>query len=140
MADGRLDTETRKLLKLREDHERKDAAAKKAKAERETQEEVVMELMDDLNQTSAKVDLGGDIGVIGVVLPKPTVFARVIDKDVALQSLRDLGMEEAMIDRTIRKAPANQLIRERLENKEDPPDGFDFSESASVRIERKKKK
>lgn len=136
----RLDTAARKLLKLREDHERKDAAAKKALAERERQESVIMDLMDDLNQPSAKLDLGEPYGTINLVKPKPTIYARVIDKDVALKSIKAAGRLDEMFDRTVRKGPANQWVRECLENGEELPDGFDYSESGSIRVERKKKK
>jgi hypothetical protein len=138
VSANRLDTEARKLLKLREDHERKDLIAKKAKDARETQERVVMDLLDDLNQTSAQLDLGGKYGKIGLVKPKPTIFARVVDKDVALKSVEDAGQLDAMFDRAIRKAPANQWIREHLERGEDLPDGFDYSTSEHIRVERKK--
>lgn len=135
---NRLDTEARKLLRLREDHERKDAAAKKAAALREEQEHVVEELMEDLNQPSARLDLGEPYGEVTLILPKPTIYARVIDKDVALKSIEEAGMLDAMFDRTIRKAPANQWIRECLERGEELPDGFDYSKSTSVRVKRKK--
>lgn len=138
MAATRLDTEARKLLKLREDHEAKDKAAKKAKQKREEQEEVVIELMEDLKQPSASVDLGGKYGTWRVTKPKPTIFARVIDKDVALESIQAAGRTEEMFDSTIRKAPANQWVRECLERGEDLPDGFDFSESSHITMTRKK--
>lgn len=135
----RLDTAARKLIKLREDHERKDAAAKKAKAAREEQEAIFSDLMDDLNHKSTGwLDLGEPYGVVNLIKPKPTIYARVIDKDVALESVKAAGRLEEMFDRAIRKAPANQWIRECLERGEELPDGFDFSDSSHIRIERKK--
>ena len=97
-----------------------------------------MDLMDDLNhKSSGWLDLG-ELGTINLSIPKPTVFARVIDKDVALQSVKNSGRLDEMFDRTIRKAPANQWIRECLERGEEIPDGFDFSSSRHIRVERKK--
>jgi hypothetical protein len=141
MADAtRLDTEARKLLDLREDHEKKDTAAKKAKQKREEQEAVVMELMDELNQPSAMLNLGGKYGVWRATKPKPTIYARVIDKDVALASIAEAGRTEEMFDSEIRKAPANQWVRECLERGEELPDGFDFSESSHITMTRKKER
>jgi hypothetical protein len=138
MADARLDTEARKLLDLRDDHEKKDKAAKKAKEKRAEQEELIMELMSDLNQPSVTLTLGGKHGTIRLTKPKPTIYARVIDKDVALASVQEAGRLEEMFDSTIRKAPANQWIKECLENGEEIPAGFDFSESAHITVTRKK--
>jgi hypothetical protein len=130
----RLDTEARKYVMLRQDAERKKRASDKAEDELNAQKQIIMDLMEDLNQPSTVIDLGGDIGKIRLTLPKPTVYARVIDKDVALESLQSAGRLEEMFDSTIRKAPANQWIKELLENGEELPPGFDFSESQRITL------
>lgn len=138
MSDARLDTEARKLLRLRVDHEKKDAAAKAAKAKREEQEDRIYEMLEDLKQPSATLELGGKWGTIRLTRPKPTIYARIIDKDVALESLQAAGRLEEMFDSTIRKAPANQWIKELLEQGEELPPGFDYSTSKHITVTRKK--
>lgn len=128
MSD-RLDTEARKYVKARRRHERISAEAAKAKAELDAQVEAIYELMDDLNQPSAVLRLGEDIGDIRLTKPKPTIYGRIIDKDVAMRSLEDRGMTEEALDFEIRKAPVNEMIKECLERGEELPDGFDYSES-----------
>jgi hypothetical protein len=140
MTAERLDTEARKYVKLRRASEKADAAAKAAKAKLEEQVEVVHELMEDLNQPSAVLHLGGDIGDIRLTRPKPTIYSRVIDKDVALESIQKAGRLEEMFDSAIRKAPANQWIKECLERGEELPDGFDYSESQNLTLTYLKKK
>lgn len=131
---SRLDTEARKYVKLRQEAERKTLAAKKAEAALEAQKTVVLDLIDDLNQPSTVLDLGADIGKIRLTKPKPTIYARVIDKDVALESVQKAGRLEEMFDSEIRKAPANQWIKECLERGEELPDGFDYSESTRLTL------
>jgi hypothetical protein len=138
MADNRLDIEARKLLDLRRDHEEKDRAAKLAKEKRSEQEDIVYELMGDLNQPSTTLELGEGYGTIRLTRPKPTLYSRIIDKDVALASIEEAGRTEEMFDFEIRKAPANQWIKELMENGEDLPPGFDYSESRRITVTRKK--
>jgi hypothetical protein len=135
MADGsRLDTEARKYVRLRRDSEKKAAEAARAKEALDAQIEVIHELMDDLHQPSTVLELGGDIGRIRLTKPKPTIYGRIIDKDVAIASLEALGMTEEALDFEIRKAPVNEMIKGCLERGEELPDGFDFSESKRLTL------
>lgn len=139
MDPSRLDTEARKLLDLRAADEANQAAAKKSKEALDEQTGVVRELMEELNQPSATLDLGAGYGRIRLTHPKPTIYSRVIDKDVALASAQAAGRLEELFDSEIRKAPANQWIKECLERGEEIPDGFDFSESHRITVTRKDK-
>lgn len=130
----RLDTAARKYVTARQAAEKADAAAKKANEKLEEEKQAVMDLMEDLNQPSTVLDLGGDIGKIRLTRPKPTIYSRVIDKDVALASIDAAGRTEEMFDFEIRKAPANQWIKECLERGEDLPDGFDYSASERITL------
>lgn len=132
--DSRLDTAARKYVIARRASEKADSEAKKKAEKLEEEKQAVMDLMEDLNQPSAVVDLGGDIGKIRLTRPKPTIYSRVIDKDVALASIDAAGRTEEMFDFEIRKAPANQWIRECLERGEDLPDGFDYSASERITL------
>jgi hypothetical protein len=137
MADTeRLDVEARKLVDLRRDHEEKDRAAKKAKEKLDEQTERVYEMMGDLNQPSAKLELGEGYGTIRLTRPKPTIYSRIIDKDVALASIEEAGRTEEMFDFEIRKAPANQWIKECMEQGAEIPAGFDYSESKRITVTR----
>lgn len=133
MSD-RLDSAARKYVKARRISEEDEAAAKKSKEKLEEEKAAVMDLMEDLNQPSTVLDLGGDIGKIRLVLPKPTIFSRIIDKDVAMASVEAAGRTEEMLDFELRKAPANEWIKECLEHNQEIPDGFDYSESKRITL------
>jgi len=138
MTSDRLKDELRKVIALRREAQIAEAAASRAKQAVVEQERAIHDLMEAEGQKSGTFDLGPGLHHVRVTRPKPTVYARVIDKDVALASIQDAGRMEEMFDSTIRKAPANQWVRECLENGEELPDGFDFSSSQNLTITIKK--
>lgn len=135
---ARLDTEARKLLDLRRLDDEAQAKAKKTKKDREEQEQRIHDLLEETNQPSTTLDLGPGYGRWSLQRRR-TIFSRVIDKDVALASVEAAGRKDEMFDRTIRKAPANQWLKECLERGEELPDGFDFSETKYITATRKDK-
>lgn len=130
----RLDTAAREYVKRRRKAEKLELDAGKAKEKLEEQKQVVMDLMDGLNQPSTVLELGGDIGKIRLTLPKPTIYSRIIDKDVAMASVEAAGRTEEMLDFELRKGPANEWIKECMANGEEIPDGFDYSESHRITL------
>lgn len=133
-VSDRLDSAARKYVKARRKAEKSEADAKRDAEKLEQEKQAVMDLMEDLNQPSTVLDLGGDIGRIRLVLPKPTIYSRIIDKDVAIASLEELGLTEAALDFEIRKAPVNEMIKECIEHGQEIPDGFDYSESKRITL------
>jgi hypothetical protein len=132
-----LQTEARKLLKLRADNDKKQKAAKKSKVKLDAQQRVVYEMMEAEGQKTVTLELGGEYGTISLGRRKKT-FARVLNIDELLASLRAEGREEETIKHDVRKAPLNELVKERLETGQPMPKGLDFSDTPYIQVTKKK--
>lgn len=132
-----LKSEARKLLKLRDTAKKADTEAKRAKDARNAQERVVSDLLEDQDVKTTTIDLGEPYGEWKVGRRKK-IFSRVFDLDKLLEALRAEGREEEAIKHDVRKAPLNELVRERLETGEPLPDGLDFSETPYIQMSKSK--
>lgn len=133
-----LRTEGRKLIDLRTKSEKADKVAKDAKAKLATQQRVVFDLLGAEGIKTTTIDLGGDYGEVSFGARRK-IFARVFDLDKLIDALREEGREDEAIKHDVRKAPLNELVRERQETGEKLPEGLDFSDTPYVQITRKKK-
>lgn len=133
----RLDTEARKLLDLRTASEKSAAAAKKDKEKLVEQERSFYEMLENQNVPTTTLDLGPGYGRVQFGRRK-TIYSRVINIDAAVEALKAEGRSEEMIKTDLRKAPLNELVRDRLENGEPLPDGVDFSETRYIQVTRRK--
>lgn len=134
----RLATMGRRLV---EKQERRDADAKvaaKSEAAYDAEELAFWEAMDAAEQTTGTFDLGEPYGKVQFV-KRSTVRSHVLDKDRLVESLRELHLDEGMVDPVaLRKAPLNEYVRGLLKTGEAFPDGLDFRTTRYVTVTRKK--
>lgn len=134
-----LTTEARKLLDRRIANEAAQKIAKETKDALDKQQGVVHDMMEAAGDVSVTKDLGPGYGRVQLGRRK-TIFGRVIDSEIALESLEKEGYGPEMAKTEIRKGPLNELIRTRLETGEALPAGVDFSETRYVQVTRRKTK
>lgn len=132
-----LKTEARKLLDRRTANDAQQKLAKQTKEKLDAQQRVVYEMLEESGQKTTTIELGGDYGTVSLGRRKKT-FARVLNIDILLKALRAEGREEETIKHDVRKAPLNELVKERLETGQAMPDGLDFSDTPYVQVTRKK--
>ena len=127
----------RAFVLLREERDIKARAAEKAEADyREAEAELYQALTDAGIRGRQTFDFGGDIGTVSFQT-RSTKFGRIIDKDLAIKSLREEGLDDAVYETAIRKKRLNELVRDRLESHDDLPEGVDFYESKGITVSRK---
>lgn len=141
MSTGRLDTKARQLIDARKDAKAKETVADKAKAERDR---IELELWDALRQehganiSTITMDLGEGYGVVQLQR-RETITAEILNKDVAAESLEQLGLAPGMLgEPTIRKKPLNQHVKELKEAGQQPPDGIGIRSKKYITVTFKK--
>ena len=128
----------RRLAEYRQERDQDKLTAKKSEeAYREYEAELLAVLEDSDLKGAIQFDFGGDLGTISFQRRK-TIFGKVIDKQLALQSLAAEDLEEQMTGTTIEARRLNELVRERDEAGEDLPDGIGFYEKKFVSISHKR--
>lgn len=132
-----------KLRRLYELRETRDIDAKTAenseKQYRAFEQEVFEELANSPLVGAQKVDLGGDIGVI-TFTPTETTFGRILDKDRAVESFKEMARDDEFAEVKISKARLNEYVRECLDNNTSLPEGVDFYTNRRVGISKPKAK
>ena len=134
-----LKAEARKLLKLRREAEEKKKASKQADSKLAAQQRIVFDLMEGEDVKTTTINLGSPYGEVQLGR-RQKVFSRVFDKEALRQALKEEGRETEAIEVSFRKAPLNELVRERIETGQSLPDGLDFSRTPYVQVTIKKKK
>lgn len=134
-----LPSEARKLLDRRRENDEAQKAAKETKEALDKQQTIVHDILEAQEMPTATLDLGPGYGRIQLGKRK-TIYGRVIDIDTAIAALEGEGYGAEMVKSELRKGALNELIRTRLENGEDLPDGVDFSETRYVQVTRRKSK
>lgn len=131
-----LVTEARKLVKARLADEAARLAADKAHEKRKAQEQFVWDLLDAEGITTITLDLGEPHGKFQFG-KRATTFGRIFDEEkaVAWMDATERGLE--LSKRVPRRAQVNELVRERIENKEPLPPGVDFYETQYVQLTRR---
>lgn len=132
-----LRTAARKLLKLRDEAAKAKKAKDKADEALAAQQRLVYDLMEGEGLPSVTIDLGGKDGVVQLGR-RTKVFSRVFNLDKLIEALKAEGRLEEAIKSDVRKAPLNELVRERLETGEPLPEGLDFSQTPYIQVTRKK--
>jgi hypothetical protein len=119
--------------------DRLDAQAKAAQKDVDELEDLLWDVMErDKTPTLTFEDLLGPGK--GVQLQrKETRRARIIDYDTAVAAIRELGLEDEILDRQrkVRSARLNQEINERIENGDDLPAGVDFTSTRFITLTKK---
>jgi hypothetical protein len=125
----------RKVIDARRVYDKASAAktaAGKAKAAAEIE---VFEALESMNQTSTGVvDLGPGYGKRRFTR-RSTDYAQVLDLERARDALLAEGYApEAIVGQKLREKPLNELVRERLENHQELPEGIDFYTRRGVTV------
>lgn len=130
METTRLHTKLRELV----DAKRELAAAKQTQAAAERRKktlelevhEMLREVLGPRAKGSFPVDLGEGYGVVRFT-PNSTHYGQVLDRKMAEEALRQQGRDrEEIITTKLREKQLNELVREKLENNEDLPEGIGF--------------
>lgn len=133
-----LSAEAKKLLDLRRAADEAEAEYKKRAEKKQEQELHFWELLEDEGMSSFSADLGPGYGKFTLTRGR-TIYSRILDRDVAADALKRLGRSpEEIFRQDIRKAPANELVKECLEHGQDIPDGFDYSETKYITATKRK--
>lgn len=132
-----LESRFRRLAELRRERDIDAAAAKASESAYREYEAELLEALEDSNVKGAlSFDFGGDLGEIKFQRRK-TLYGRIIDKRVAMQSLLAEGLDEQMTGTKIEARRLNELVRERDESGEDLPEGIGFYEKRFISISHK---
>ena len=113
------------------------AAAEKAEKDYRDEERAFWDRLDEEGDSTRTVDLGEDIGRVQFI-KRETIRGRVIDKDRALASLAEAGLDEALVDRSVRQGVLNDCMRRWIRSGENIPEGLDFGATRYVTITPKK--
>lgn len=124
----------RRFLELREQRDEAKKAAEKAEEEYREAEAHMHEALED---TSLPIDVGEPWGRV-TLTPKSTRYAKIINRDKALDWLESRAMVDETTHVKIVSARANEIVREAYDNGEPMPPGFDFYTREYVQITRKK--
>jgi hypothetical protein len=125
----------RKVIDRRREYEKASAAktaAGKAKAAAEIE---VFEALETMKQNSTGlVDLGQGYGKRRFTR-RATDYAQVLDLERAKEAMLAEGYDEAaIVGEKLREKPLNELVRERLENHQELPDGIEFYTRRGVTV------
>jgi hypothetical protein len=118
--------DVRQLKVLRESRDKAKAAADAAEAEYREWEAICWEKMENAGDTSTTKVLPD--GTKLQIVRRGTIYSRVLDNDVLLDSLEQEGRVEELTKPGFQKQRLNEYVRTCLESGVPLPDGLDFYE------------
>lgn len=126
----------RELVELREARDRDKAALKRSEsAYRECEANLFADLEESGIQGRLTFNFGGDLGTVKFQ-PRSTRYGQIIDKEAAIKSLREEGLEEIIFQEAIREGRLNELVRDRLESGSELPEGVGWYPRRGISISR----
>jgi hypothetical protein len=126
-----------RLLELRETRDIDKQKASRSEQEYRAAEAELFEAIQDAGiRGRISFDFGGDLGRASFQL-RSTNYGRVVDKDAALNALKTAGLDDVIYHTAIREGRLNELVRDRLESRDELPDGVDFYTRKGISISRK---
>lgn len=129
------------LRRLVEAREKRDEAAKAARAAEQEYREIEAEVHEELSEGPMtrlnNVDLGPPYGRVSFHA-KETYYGRIIDKEAALEYIEDRAMLDEMTEPKIVMARVNEIVREAVEDGERVPPGMDYYARRYVQITRQR--
>lgn len=126
-----------RLAELRERRDiDKQAANRSEAAYREKEAELYSELEEAGIQGRHTFDFGGDLGVISFQR-RATTYGQVVDKAAAVAALEAEGLSDIIYERSVRTGRLNELVRDRVESRQELPEGVGVRINAGISISRK---
>jgi hypothetical protein len=127
MSDTRT-TRARRLVFAKLHKDELEQQARTANETFDDLEQAFWENMHERNESSVTLDLGEPLGKVQFV-PNMTIRCNVVDKEAAMKSIREMGLEEALIDPLtgIRRKPLNDYMKDWIRSGATIPEGLDFS-------------
>jgi hypothetical protein len=121
-----LASRVRRLVELRGERDKTKIAADNAKREFESYQAAFFEeYQNSPLKGSIKLDIGGDYGTVQVV-PRSTKFGRVLDREKAVEWMREREKLDEYMKDDFRMGRLHELVREYMEQKKPLPPGIDF--------------
>jgi len=128
----------RRVFEARQERDTTKTAAERAeKAYRRIESETWDELEEGPMRPPYKVDIGSPYGVVSFH-PKETYYGRVIDAEKAIEYFEKRALVDEFTESKISKSRLNELVREKMEQGEQMPDGVDFYPRRFITITRPK--
>ncbi len=137
MAD--LKAKARELLELKEKHSRLKAESEKATREFREVEADFWDELDESGLRGAPLDLGEPYGSV-TLTRRETIKGRVIDEETAIESLKDMGLSDAVLKPIpqVRQKVLNEHVRDILKSATGKlPDGVDFVKTRYIQVTKK---
>lgn len=134
-ADPLTKSDVRRLKVLREQRDKAKAAADAAESEYREWEAICWEKMENAGDTSTTKVLPD--GTKLQIVRRGTIYSRVLDNDVLLDSLEQEGRVDELTKPGFQKQRLNEYVRTCLESGQPLPDGLDFYERRYLTITEK---
>lgn len=138
MAD--LKAKARELLELKDEHGRKKAASEAATRRfREAEADFWDVLDDELGVKTVTLELGAPHGTV-TLGRRETIKGRVIDEDKAIEALRKMGLDDAVLKPVpqVRQKVLNEHVRDILKSATGKlPEGVDFIKTRYIQVTKK---
>lgn len=124
MAEELLETLARAVLDKRADYDKAYKARVKAEVAKKKAEADLNEAMAKAKLPGCTLELGPGYGT-QQFNREQKVSSSVFDKEQAIAYFEEQGLAQGYVEGTVRKAPLNQLIRDRMENGQELPPGVE---------------
>lgn len=135
VISGVANSELRDFVEKRDIRDRAKAEFEAAERDYREIEAFVWEKMDENGDQILDRELPGEGRVH--IDRRSTIYSRVLDTDILLDSLENEGRVEEMTKPGFEKKRLNEFVRECLETGRPLPDGVDFYEKRYLRFSRK---
>jgi hypothetical protein len=137
MAEELLETLAREVIDKRATYDKAYKEKVKAENAKKAAEADLNEAMAKAKMPGATLDLGPGYGRVQFNREQK-VNSSVFDKDAAIAYFEAQGMATGYVEGTVRKAPLNQLIRERIESGQELPPGVEPRITKYVKVTKRK--
>lgn len=138
MAEELLETLARAVIDRRAEYDKTYKAKAKAEKAKKAAEADLNEAMAKAKLPGATLDLGPGYGRVQFNREQK-VSSSVFDKDAAIAYFDEHGMSQGYVEGNVRKAPLNQLIRDRMEAGQELPPGIEPRITKYVKVTKRNK-
>lgn len=137
MAEELLETLARAVIDRRAAYDKAYKEKVKTENAKKAAESDLNEAMARAKMPGATLDLGPGYGRVQFNREQK-VNSSVFDKDAAIAYFEEHGLATGYVEGVVRKAPLNQLIRDRMESGEELPPGIEPRITKYVKVTKRK--